>query len=170
MFFLKFLNLSSNRFESIEPELFSDLSDLATLDMSNNSIKQITAISGLSRLQNLYFHMNPVETFPRLHSLFSIARVHTPARLFDKFSNLANLIGSLKRTRSSKSSNSIIYFKSVSVFYAGAERQIVYESDRDCFNVIYLIRHRIILNFQSDNDLDVFMSLCKTYIATIFRK
>ena len=177
--FLLKLNLSSNKLEFLERELFMNLKQLVNLDISNNSIKSISFLNvGLAKLTDLNIQFNLVTTFEPLYGLDSMANVFVPSDLLNTFENIETLIKSFVKKKSVKSrvislrnNDSIQYFKSVNVFYPKNQaNSSFFKTDRDCFNVLYLIRFQIILNLSDKEHLELFMSECECFIHQLFEK
>ena len=173
--FLKNLNLSSNKFEFLNKELFVNLNQLSNFDISNNLIRSISFLSGLSKLTELRIQLNPITTFEKLFGLDLVVRVTISRELLNRFANIENLISSFYKEIAVKSrfvtdrqNISIKYFKSVNLAFPFKIVSPFYNTDLDCFNVLYLIKHGIILNMHVEKDLELFKTQCKTYIHKLF--
>ena len=176
--FLLKLNLSSNKLEFLDRELFMNLKQLVDLDMSFNSIKSFSFLDdGLSKLTDLNIQSNSIARFEQLHGLDSMKNFYISPYLLNKAEYVKNLINSFfkmkpikSRLISVKNNESIQYFKSVSVIYPNNQMDYFsfYKTDRDCFNVLYLMKFRIILNLKDKEQLELFMSICESYIHKLF--
>ena len=174
--FLLKLNLSFNEFESFDNELFSNLKQLVSLDISNNSIKSISFLDvGLANLTVLNIRFNLITSFEERYGLDSMATLFISSDILNKFEYVMNLIKSfykkipVKSRQVSHQNDSVQYFKSVSIFYPkDLVNSSSFKADRDCFNSLYLIKYRIILNLKDGEELELFKSKCETYIHKLF--
>ena len=175
--FLLELNLSSNKLEFLDKELFVNLKQLVSLDLSNNSIKSFSFLSvGLSKLTDLNIQFNLITSFEQLYGLDSMANVYISSDLLSKIEYAKNFINSFFKKKSVKrlliavkKNDSIDYFKSVNVIYPNNQvNSSFFKADRDCFNVLYLMKFRIVLNLQDKEQLELFMSKCESFIYKLF--
>ena len=174
--FLLKLNLSSNKLKFLDKELFWNLKELVSLDLSYNSIKSFSFLNvGLAKLTDLNIQFNLLTTFEQLNELDSMANFYISSDVLNTFESISNLVKSfykkkpIRRRLISRRNDSIEYFKSVNIFFPNNQNNSVFfKTDRDCFNVLYLIKLRIILNLRDIEQLELLMAECKSYIHKLF--
>ncbi|CRK94408.1 CLUMA_CG007915, isoform A [Clunio marinus] len=140
---LEKLDLSGNLIETLEDDVFKDLTSLGTLELSNNKIENINerSFNGLKRLKFLYLAGNKLnklnnDTFGQLSSLTHLRLMRNSIKQIEQnsFNGLANLTLLDLTHNQLQILNHDIFVPLSSVQYLLLENNTINQIDKNAFN------------------------------------
>jgi hypothetical protein len=162
---LFYLNLSSNKIETISSDGFKIMRKLLNLDLSLNKIKIIEdfTFQTLNLLNFLNLNGNDINSIPNnktLNGLFALRNLWIRHDLLRNKSNINNIIEAMHKKSIMRTVNKIEFYSSLEII---TDKENMPLSEIECLEIIDLLLFNIHINLYNQERVSHFLNECSIY-------